>query len=41
MKDWKAAIRTWEQNQSKNKNAKDTQDQTGDFDYDNTPYRAF
>ena len=41
MKDWKAAIRTWEQNQTKNKNAKDTQDQTGDFDYDNTPYRAF
>ena len=41
MKNWQAAIRTWEQNQTKNKNAKDTQDQTGDFDYDNTPYRAF
>ena len=41
MKDWQAAIRTWEQNQAKYKNAPKTQESGGNFDYDNTPYRAF
>lgn len=40
MKDWKACIRTWEQNQNKSKN-NITIEQEGEFDYDNTPYRAF
>ena len=40
MKDWKAAIRTWEQNKNKYNN-NTTTEQEGEFDYDNTPYRAF
>ncbi len=41
MKDWQAAIRTWEHKQAKYKNAPKTQESVGDFDYDNTPYRGF
>lgn len=40
MKDWKACIRTWEQNKNKYNN-NTTIEQEGEFDYDNTPYRAF
>ncbi len=41
MKDWKAAIRTWEQNQIKYKNNKNGLEEIESFDYENTPYRAF
>ena len=40
MKDWKACVRTWEQNQNKYNNNTSIE-QKGEFDYDNTPYRAF
>lgn len=40
MKDWKACVRTWEQNKNKYNN-NTTTEQEGTFDYDNTPYRAF
>lgn len=39
MKDWKAAIRTWEQNNTKYKNDNVSQEEI--IDYDNTPYRPF
>ena len=41
MKDWKAAIRTWEQNQIKYKNNRNGSEEIESFDYENTPYRAF
>lgn len=40
MKNWQAAIRTWEQNQQRFNNK--TAEEKGEaFDYSNTPYRAF
>ena len=41
MKDFKAAIRLWEQNQKKFEQQKQTEQEEEDFDYDNTPYRPF
>ena len=43
MKDFKAAIRLWEQNQKKfeQQKQKEREEEEEDFDYDNTPYRPF